>query len=214
MNKDISLACLSESDMQVLQHDYHFQKLAFIPCFIPWSEVNGKQGRGDYCLYHGNLSVSENNEAALWLIDAVFSKIDAPLLVAGKGISGAIFEKARKHANVRLINNPTIAEIDSLVQEAQINVLPSFNNTGVKLKLLNALLNGRHCITNTNGVKGSRINGGVIVHDMAESWTSAINRLMHKEFSAAEKEERSAVLALHNNKENAQRLSALCSHYP
>ncbi len=34
-----------------------------------------KPGKGNYILYHGNLSVSENYNAALWLIENVFSKI-------------------------------------------------------------------------------------------------------------------------------------------
>lgn len=36
-----------------------------------------------------------------------------------------------------------------LIQEAHINLLPTFQNTGIKLKLLNALFNGRFCIVNS-----------------------------------------------------------------
>ena len=38
--------------------------------------------------------------------------------------------------------------LQQLIQDAHIHVLPSFQQTGLKLKLLNALFKGRHCIVN------------------------------------------------------------------
>ena len=46
-------------------------------------------------------------------------------------------------------------KMQSLIVDAQCNVLPSFNVTGVKLKLINALFHGRHCIVNQAAVAGS-----------------------------------------------------------
>ena len=45
--------------------------------------------------------------------------------------------------------------MQDLISKAQVNILPSFNCTGVKLKLLNALFNGRHCIVNQDAVEGT-----------------------------------------------------------
>lgn len=211
-DKKIQLACLSETDMQQFEKAYRFQQLSFLPCFIPWQSLNCQPGSGQYCLYHGNLSVSENEEAVLWLIQNVFDNLNIPFVIAGKGMSKKLLAIAGKQRHVKLINNPPIDEIDALVRDAHINVLPSMNATGVKLKLLNALLNGRFCITNENGVKGSRIQQGVIVQNKADNWKSSIQELMKQEFSRAQIEERQEILSLYNNGKNAQKLSALWKH--
>ncbi len=209
LDKKIKLACLSQTDIDIFTTEYKFQQVHFIPCFIPWQRINSKEGSGDYCLYHGNMSVSENEEAALWLIQEVFSKLQAELIIAGKGISSRLKKLAASHKHIQLIDRPSIAEIDELIQNAQINVLPSVNNTGVKLKLLNALLNGRFCITNSNGVKGSKIEKGLVIRNNPTEWIQSITLLLQKRFSAAEIESRDEISALYNNGQNAARLSAL-----
>ena len=213
MNKTLSLACLSGWDMAALEKNYGFRDLTFVPCFLPWQKLAGAEGKGGYCLYHGNLSVSENEEAALWLIENVFSKIRARFIIAGHNISKKIKQKGSHYPHISFVNNPTSPELDHLVKEAHIHVLPSLNNTGVKLKLLNAVFNGRFCITNYYGVKGSRIEKGVIVHDEAAHWISSIKMLMQRPFTKQDREERSAILALYNNQKNAEKLSELLTRY-
>ena len=44
-----------------------------------------------------------------------------------------------------------------IIDDAQCNVRPSFNITGIKLKIVNALFHGRHCIVNNAAVKGSGV---------------------------------------------------------
>jgi hypothetical protein len=209
MDKDIKLACLSETDMTIFRDVYHFRSLSFIPCFIPWQQVSSKVGRGSYCLYHGNLSVPENEEAAAWLIAFVFSRIRVPLVIAGKGISAGLIQVGRQYSHVSFVNNPSIAEIDKLVSEAHINVLPSMNRTGVKLKLLNALLNGRFCITNKEGVMGSSIQKGLVVLQDAGAWVNAVPGLMEQTFAATHLAERADILRLYNNAANAAKLNAI-----
>lgn len=211
--KNIKLACLSETDIDSFRNFYRFETTSFIPCFIPWQTLSIVKGWGDYCLYHGNLLVSENEEAAIWLIQNVFKKIRIPFTIAGKGISKRLLDEASAFDHITLINNPSIDQISTLIQQAQVNVLPSMNNTGVKLKLLNALLNGRHCITNYNGVNGSKITGGLTVADSVSAWLSAIPELMETEFSEADMAQRKKVLELYDNRQNAEKLNALWRHY-
>ena len=35
-----------------------------------------------------------------------------------------------------------------MIAKAQINILPSYTHTGIKIKLVNAIFNGRHCLVN------------------------------------------------------------------
>jgi hypothetical protein len=209
MGKEVTLACVSESDMATFRTGYGFQHSFFVPCFIPWQAVSIKEGKGAYCLYHGNMLVSENEEAALWLIQQVFSITTIPLIIAGKGISKRLKEAAKNVFHISLVNNPSIHVIDGLIQNAQINVLPSMNSTGVKLKLLNALLNGRQCITNFNGAKGSCISEGVKIKESAKDWSEEIESLMHKELTSTHINGRLEILRLYNNNLNAKKLSSI-----
>lgn len=212
LGKDTKLACLSDTDVANLRDEYRFQHAHFIPCFLPWQKIRCKEGRSDYCLYHGNLAVAENEAAALWLMQNVFSRSAVPLVVAGNGASNRLVKATGKYANVTLINNPPPDELTALISDAHVHVLPSVNSTGVKLKLLNTLLNGRFCITNKNGVAGSKIEKGLAVKDSANEWIKGVDSLMQKDFSAKDIEDRGNVLALYNNHSNALKLSALWTH--
>lgn len=213
MDKSLRLACLSKTDIEQFKDQYGFHNLFFLPCFLPWQGVKSLTGRGEYCLYHGNLSVSENEEAAIWLIENVFNRLEVPFVIAGKNISQKLIAKTKKLAHIKLVNNPPIDEIDALVRDAHINVLPSMNRTGVKLKLLNALLNGRFCVTNPSGVLGSGIDDGIVVAEDKEQWKTAIESLLLKEFTADDQAARTAIVALYNNRENAAKLSEQWLHY-
>jgi hypothetical protein len=212
LNRETSLVCLSGADKHLLERKYGFRAVHFIPCFLPWQEANCQEGKGDYCLYHGNLSVAENEKAVFWLMENVFSKLTIPFVVAGKGASRRLFQMAGRNKQMRLISNPPADEMDALVRDAHIHVLPAMNNAGVKLKILNALLNGRHCITNENGIHGAGIADGVVVQNDAAAWLASIQELWAKEFTAVEREERKKLLSLYDNQANAQKLNALLRH--
>jgi hypothetical protein len=213
LNKNLALACLSLADIESLQKKYGFTNAHFIPAFVPWQKVLCKEGKGPYCLYHGNMAVAENDAAALWLITEVFSKINVPFIVAGNGISAALFRKAQKHSHIQLVQAPSMEVVRELVQEAHINVLPSMNNTGVKLKLLHAAFEGRFCLSNSNGIKGSSIESGIIQCNNAEEYTQKIGELFKRSFTHEDKKNRQQLLAVYDNSENARRLNALWKHY-
>ena len=206
---NLKYACLSLYDMEVMKNEFHLKDLHFIPCFIPWKENISLEGKGDYCLYHGNMKVSENESAALWLID-VFSKLNIVLVIAGAGISKHLRNTARKSRNVKLISDPAMEELNALVRDAHIHVLPSMNATGVKLKLLHAVFEGRFCLTNTNGVRGSAIENLVHIADTPAEFRKMIKELYEKPFTEEDKKNRLQLLAVYDNIKNAEKINALC----
>jgi hypothetical protein len=84
----------------------------------------------------------------------------------------------------------------------QVNILPSFNNTGVKLKLLNALYNGRHCLVNTAAIEGAAVPTLCEVADTAEDFAKKTSLLFEKDFTAEDILHRSKVLAAFYDNEN------------
>lgn len=205
---DLLYACLSTKDQNQLGEKYHWAQVTFLPAFIPWQHVNSKEGNGNYCLYHGNLSVPENEKAVKWLIKQISNIPDILFVIAGKNPSKKIKALAALHHNVQLIINPADEELEHLIKEAHIHLLPSLNSTGIKIKLLHALFTGRFCITNTNGVAGSALNDAVIITRSGKEMQQKVMELMNQPFTALHIEMRKEILTLYNNDANAQLLSA------
>lgn len=209
LKKNIKLAALSLADINFYQRKYSFTSLHFIPCFIPWQSLHTMRGMGTYCLYHGNMEISENEAAAEWLIKNVFSSINTPFIIAGRSISKSLHSMGKTYKHITLISNPSIDELDALIRNAHVNILPSFNNTGVKLKLIHALFEGRFCLSNDSGIKGSGLTNEVLIANDPESIQSHIEALFKREFTEKDIAERKAIVTIYNNKVNAEKLNEL-----
>jgi hypothetical protein len=200
---------ISETDKQLFQRKYGIKNAFFIPAFLPWQKTESLEGIGSYILYHGNLSVPENERAAIWLMNNVISKLELPFIIAGKSASKKLQKIAEAYNNITLVTNSSNARLKSLIQNAHINLLPSFNQTGVKLKLLNVLFNGRFCITNTSGVRGSQLEGMVRMAETAQEYIAIIKSLMQQPFEKQDLATRQNLLQVYNNIANAQKLAEL-----
>jgi glycosyltransferase involved in cell wall biosynthesis len=195
---------LSTTDLKIYESLFAANSVQFLPAFLPNNKVKSLTGIGSYCLYHGNLSINENEKAALWLVENIFSSLEIPFIIAGKNPSLQLKNRVASSKNVTIIENPVDEKMQELIANAQINVLPSFNNTGVKLKLLNALYTGRHCIVNTSGVDGSGLNDLCTIAETADNFKQEILFLMNKPFSETAMQRRNAALnEMYNNEANA-----------
>ena len=202
------IAAISQADARQLSNRYI--NVHHITAFHPHEEIEIKAGKGDFCLYHGNLEVGENNEAALYLVNEVFSKIDTPFIVAGKKPSSELIDAISKHKHIELKANISTSEIDELIANAQINVLPTFQATGIKLKLLAALFKGRHCIVNLPMVDNTGLESLCSIANDAEKMLVEINQLFIQEFDSGASALREKVLNnLFSNEKNIEKIIAL-----
>ncbi|MGF2414717.1 MAG: glycosyltransferase family 4 protein, partial [Ferruginibacter sp.] len=200
---------VSEHDVQVYQQLFNAKDIYYLPVFIPHTMAVGKEGKGCFCLYHGNLSINENETAVKWLLQNVFDKLEIPFVIAGKDPSKELQQLAHQHKHTCIVANPGEKEMQDMICKAQIHVLPSFNNTGVKLKLLNALFNGRHCLVNQAGVDGSGLEGVCTIASDAASFKKAIEELYQQPFTEQEKEKRQGLLqTIFNNSGNAEKIAS------
>lgn len=203
--KKAHFLALSEKDTEYYREVYG-ATASFLPLFLPWTEVESLPGIGQFCLYHGNLSVAENEQAVTWLLDEVFSDLQTPFVIAGKNPSRRLQHLAHRSSHICLEANPSMQEMQDLIKKAHINILPSFNGTGVKLKFLNSLFVGRHCIVNQAAIEGSGIREGALA-ETATAIKKSIESLLHRPLTAQAIEERNEnVMVLYNNKKNAQAL--------
>lgn len=179
---------ISNNDFEYFRSRY--ENVHLIPAFNGFSDVNVVEGQGDYVLYHGRLDVAENYDAAEFLITKVFSRLDVRLKIAGMNPPERLVALAAENQNVELIPNPDDSTMQQLIRNAQVNVLVTAQPTGLKLKLLNALFNGRHCLVNSKMIDGLNIDDLCVVADSADEFVEAISILMTMPFNSEDVEKR------------------------
>ncbi len=163
-----------------------------------------------YALYHGNLNVNENDVAAQYLINEIFSKVDYPFVISGNNPTPELQKLIKKYKHISLVQNPSMEQMQALIQKAQMHVLPTFQSTGIKLKLLHVLYNGKFIIANRQMVENTGLESLLTIADSSAEMIKAVNDLKNKIFDATEISVRKDILAQHfNNAENAQQIQTI-----
>jgi Glycosyl transferases group 1 len=181
--------------------------IQYIPPFHPNEFVESKTGRGDGVLFHGKLSVPDNEQVALYLIKKVFSQKDIPLSIAGKEPSETLIEIAKQYENVTIVANPSEKVMNEMIQNAQINVVLSLQKSGMKLKLLNALYRGRFCIVNNKIIDNTGLETLCYVKNISKDIAATVESLMNVQFSQKQIDERKILLEkTFSNRKNAKKI--------
>jgi hypothetical protein len=203
------LLAVTQSDADMAAISYQSNNITVIPVFLPFQQVESPQGTGCYCLYHGNLSVDENEKAVIWLLKNVFDDLTVPFLVAGKNPGQKLRRVIAKSRSCCLVPDPSDQELKDIIAKAQLHVIPSFNSTGIKLKLLNALFNGRHCVVNKAAAEGAGIKELCHIAENAADFKKAIGLLYERPFTFNDLQLRREKLQhQYNNNKTANRLIA------
>ncbi|MEI8006666.1 MAG: glycosyltransferase family 1 protein [Bacteroidota bacterium] len=148
---------VSEDDRKYLKKAFPSKRIEYMPSFHKEDGIFMKEGSGSFALYHGKLSVPENEQAAAYLIREVWDPSMPELVISGQNPSPALGMMARGKKNIRIIPNPSEDKMFELIRDAHLHIMVSFQPTGLKLKLLNALYNGRFCLVNKNMVAGTML---------------------------------------------------------
>lgn len=201
---------VSQSDTAYFKKNYPGNKVEYLPSFHPNDTVESIIGKGEYVLYHGNLAVSENYLAAAYIIKEIAENSSRHFIIAGLDPSKDLIKQASRLANVTLIANPNDAQMKQLVQEAHINILLTFQETGLKLKLLNVLYSGRFCLVNSEMLAGTGLDALCEIGANPKELNAKIEFLFTKAFETSEIEKRKSELS-HNysNEANVEKLISL-----
>lgn len=177
--KKIPLLCISKSDL-----DY-YRNLGFHAVYLPvtinpdlvLSPLEGKS----FALYHGNLSVSENQEAIERLIrENKREKFDLPVIIAGKNPNPILVKKIRAQG-WECIANPSDSELNDLMRSCSMHLLIGFKTTGIKLKVLRALLTGKPCIATKEMVGLAALEKHSEIWDPILPLADKINQVINSE---------------------------------
>jgi hypothetical protein len=189
------ILALSHNDEKYFISQYPKTPVIYLPCAHPNETISINEGIGNYILYHGNLAVAENEKAALYLCNNIFSKLkNIKCVIAGRNPQKILIDKVSQLSNVELICNPDETTMSNLIQNAHIHLLITFQNTGIKLKLLNTLFAGKHIIANNLMVDGSDTEILCHIANTPKEQIAKCQELILKSFSKEEKLKRKKLL--------------------
>lgn len=195
------LFCITSKDTAYYQQ--RFNNASYLP--VAMKCTNQQHSQKDYVLYHGNLSVPENQKAAIWLIENVFQEIDAPVIIAGKSPNSKLRRKVQQLSNVELIESPDDESMRKIIAEAKIHVLYTAQETGIKLKLLNVLCSNAPIVCNDKMISGTGFEDACHIANSNEQMITIIQELVDQKV-VSNKEGRLKILQDHSYSSHAQRV--------
>lgn len=187
LNKANAILAISQKDYEYFSEKY--KNVYKVTAYNAYTEVDIIEGSSDYVLYHGNLSVAENYRAAEILVET-FEKFDVKLKIAGMNPPPHIVKLIEDVPNIELIDSPNDQVLFDLIRHAHINILVTEQATGLKLKLLNTLFNGRFCLVNDKMVEGLDVNGLCYIVNDSNAIRFAVSELMPRPFDKHQIERR------------------------
>jgi len=207
LNKADYIAAISLKDFEYFSKKYNNTFL--LPPFHSNNNIDILKGFGKYIFYHGNLSVVENVKSVLFLID-IYKNTDIRFIIAGKNPTKELLNKVINVKNIEIVENPTEEEMNKLISEAHVHLLPTFQPTGIKLKLIESLYKGRYCVVNKAMVNGTGLSDLCYLANSRNDFIDITNKLMQKEFSIKDIRKRQQILGEYfNNKKNAEYLISI-----
>ena len=202
-NADVVLG-ISKKDTDYLGGKY--ENALHVSAFHGFESVNIPDKTEDFSLYHGNLGVGENNQAALFLAGDVYRGLNHKLIIAGNNPSVQLQKLVSQLSNVELKDDLSSGAINDLIHQAKINILPTFQSTGIKLKLLAALFNGAHCLVNQHMIEGTGLEEVVNVANSAKEFKTKIAELSMSSLEKDVVQKRKDILFNFSNELNIKRL--------
>jgi hypothetical protein len=201
------VAAISPNDYAYF--DKKYANVMYVPAFHSNDDMDYPGAQGKYLLYHGNLSVPENYMAAIELVKHVFSKLpNTPAIIAGNNPPKELIQLCAHFDNVELRSNLTTEQIHLLIRDAHINVLYTNQNTGIKLKLLNALYRGKFAVVNPLMVDGSGLEYLCAIGKNLNEILLKVKEYLLLDYSLSYFNNRSLFLSEHfNNTKSAQSLT-------
>jgi hypothetical protein len=202
------MLAVSTKDQQYLKARFPGKPVNYLPSFHGRDIAHMLPGFGRYVLYHGNLSVSENYKAANYIVTRIWTNKMPRLVIAGQKPPDWLHAKISEKPNVMLVENPENTVMEQLITHAHIHLLITFQATGLKLKLLNALFRGRFCLVNKAMVAGTDLGQFCQIASKPIEFRKEVDRLFGIRFEEHDAEIRKTLLEeIFSDTKNCKRLS-------
>lgn len=140
----------------------------------------GMEARRTVALFVGSLGWLPNDEGLRWFAREVLpaTRSVTHVDVVGKGASDALLAALRR--NPRFRAHGFVEDLEPLYARARCLIAPLLSGSGVKIKILNALVRGLPVVTTPTGVEGfpPGFDGAIFVAGDAATFAGHVDRLM------------------------------------
>lgn len=181
------------------------KKAIYIPVFHDAIMLDNTIKKGSFILFHGDLRIADNIKAALFLID-VYKQTNFKFIVASSCKNKDVLHQIKKYKNIFFEDIPSQLALEKLFANAHINTLLTFQKTGIKLKLLNTLYQGKFIIANTKMIEETGLENLCELANTKQEILNKTQELFAKVFSDAEMHKRQEKLKSFSPKENAKKM--------
>lgn len=158
-----------------------------------------------YILWHGDLRTADNIKSVLFLI-SIYAKSKINFKIASSCINKKIQKAIAGEDNIEFVNLKEETCLDSLISNAHINVLYTFQNTGIKLKLLNALYKGKFVLGNDLLIKDTALENTCNIANSKSEFLNITQKLFTLKFTAHHTEIRKKTLEPFSPTSNAKKM--------
>ena len=196
LNQADLVCAITKADKQKFDHIAVGTKVIHLPVFFDTTPLDtltndAPSSSVSYVLYQGNLAVEENMCIANFIVKEIAPRCPGVLFI----IAGRRAKLAEVPVNVKVVSDPSDEELDRLIVDAHIHLLLTFQPTGIKLKLLNALTKGRgHIIANHDMLYGHSLGRFCVRADKPEEISDNIKYLINNTIDKEELQRRQAYL--------------------
>ena len=181
------------------------RKCEYVPAFHQTKTIENYTKKGDFILYHGDLRVSDNVKAALFLID-VYKNSNYKFVIASSSKDKSVLTEIEKHKNIEFRDIPNQEFLEELFAKAHINTLLTFQKTGIKLKLLNSLYQGKFIIVNSKMIEDTGLETLCELANTKEEILQKTEQLFTLDFTDIEIKSRKEKLIAFNPTESAKKI--------
>jgi len=204
LNKVDKILTISPSEHVYFSEKFG-NKAEYIPVFHQNTSIKQLSGKGDVALYHGDLRVADNKRSVHYLLE-IFKKLDYPLVIASNFINRSILKEIAKYKHISFIQLKDQEHLLQLMEMAHTNVLPTFQKTGIKLKLINTLYNGRFCVVTPEMVEDTGLEDLCEVVNTKEDFRKKVKDLMERDYHIEIVNQRAKALLPFDTRSSAKKI--------
>jgi len=187
-----------------------FGNSVYVPVFHGNENVLPLIGKGSFALYHGDLQTADNRKAVLFLVSVFKELPNFKLIIASGSNENFVNDVIGKQENVTFEKIKNFEHLQELLQQAHINISWSFQRSGTKLKVINALFNSRFSIINENVIDDDVVSGLCVTVFNKEQLIDKIKELENATFEDFDKRKKILEVYL-NDIKNAELIDKLIS---
>jgi len=193
LHKVDGIFTISPFEQQYFKENFG-EKAQYIPAFHDKKElINKFASNKPFILFHGDLRIADNIRAAHFVIDT-YKNSRYHLIIASSIKEQSIIKKIRAINTIELRHIDSQNDLEKLLEEAAINILVTFQKTGIKLKLLNTLYQGKFIIANSIMVEDTGLEDLCHVANKKDTILKLTKELILKEFTEEEIDKRTEKL--------------------